>query len=805
MDLSLFLSPFVLLLTALIVIGILKVVTVLHHIYFYWRNKGVPYLLDSLSTGMMGWKLFLRRITFSDYCKYLYNHFPNAKYIGIMDFATPAVLLRDPELIRDVMVRDFEHFPDHRSFVDESVEPLFGKNIFSLRGDRWKEMRNTLSPSFTASKMKFMFDLISKCSHDFVDYLIDHPEICDAIEMKGAFRRYINDVIATAAFGISVNSMKDQNNEFYTRGVEATKFSAGLLAIVKFMFIRICPSFCKSIGLTVFSSDTSKFFKKIVEETIRTRKEQGIVRPDMIHLLMQAQNKEGTSVHKMTLDDIVSQAFIFFFASFDTSSTLMCFVAHELAVNQDIQDRLRKEVQQYLTEGNDEISYESLSKMSYMDLIISETLRKYPPVIFIDRLCVKGYELPPSQPGCKNVIVEPNSVLMFPVYALHHDPEYFPNPDKFDPERFSDENKDKILPYTYLPFGHGPRKCIGNRFALMETKILIAHLLLKFTLKTTEKTIEPIVFDKREFALQPVGGFERNVKIHLTRYSMIYIWKNITALSRMEALMSEFFNDTTTAFYIILIVWLADQYDAICCHTALTKRHWLSWRFNQGAPFVSDISNRESAGARARASERERESEEGEGKGMEKMGEREHSMLYFFHHYELPVILQQAQLQQLLFRNHIQPQAQPATPSTAPTTPGPASPSSSSSSPSAAPSPSSSPNPSTPTTEQTQQNYITELSQFDLEPSNAEAQHTNTDTTQQTSVATTADRRDDSVQVSEDTTVFATSTSVAKTEAVPSASRATSSFTDTSTSEGFEVIESTEVAKEASVEDKKEH
>lgn len=127
----------------------------------------------------------------------------------------------------------------------------------------------------------------------------------------------------------------------------------------------------------------------------------------------------------------------------------------------------------------------------------------------------------------------------------------------------------------------------------------------------------------------------------------------------------------------------------------------------------------------------------------------QHSMLYFFHHYELPVILQQAQLQQLLFRNHAQPQAQPATPSTAPTTPGPGSPSPSPSSspspPSVAPSPSSSPNPSTPTTEQTQQNYITELSQLDLEPNNPEVQHVNANT-EQTSTATTVDQRDDSVQ-----------------------------------------------------------
>jgi len=419
-----------------------------------------------------------------------------------MDFGTPIVLVRDPELIRDIMVKDFEYFPNHQNIFGESLEP-FNKNIFFLHGDRWREMRNTLSPSFTASKMKFMFDLISKCSQDFVNYFVDHPEICHAIETEEVFRRYATDVIATAAFGINVNSMKDQNNEFYTRGVEVSNFFSGFLLMIKLLFIRVCPLIAKSIGLTFFSPATSKFFKNIVEGTIKAREEQNIARPDMIHLLMQARDKEGVS---MTLDDIVSQAVIFFLAGFGTSSSLMCFVAHELAVNRDIQDRLREEVQQHLAEENNKISYESLSKMSYMDMVISETLRKYPPAIILDRICVKRYELPPSQPGCKNVIVEPNNVMLFPAYAIHHNPEYFPNPDKFDPERFRDE-KDNILPYTYLPFGHGPRKCIGNRFALMETKILIAHLLQKFTLKTTEKTVEPIVYNKKTFTLQSVGGF----------------------------------------------------------------------------------------------------------------------------------------------------------------------------------------------------------------------------------------------------------------------------------------------------------
>ncbi|KAL6425011.1 hypothetical protein ACFW04_009369 [Cataglyphis niger] len=482
----LFSSPFGLLLTTLIIIGVLKFVALVHRAYFYWRGKGVPYLPDSLRSFVMGWKLFLHRLSFTDNSLFVYNYFPDAKYCGMMEFATPVVLLRDPELIKDVLVKDFEIFHDHRNFVAENLDPLFSKNIFFLRGDRWREMRNTLSPSFTASKMKIMFDLVSKCSREFVNYLVDHPELCVAIETKQIFRRYTTDVIATTAFGISVNSMKDPNNEFYTKGIETSKAFNGFLAMFKFIFMR--------------------FFKRIVGETIKIRDEQGIVRPDMIHLLMQARDKDSPSVHKMTLDDIVSQAFIFFLAGFDTSSTLMCFLAHELAVNRDIQDRVREEVQQHVDENN-EISYESLSKITYMDMVINETLRKYPPVVFTDRFCNKNYKLPPSQPGCKSVIVESGSLMMIPVYGLHRDPKYFPDPDKFDPERFSEENKDNIVPYTYLPFGHGPRKYIGNRFALMETKILMAHLLQKFILKRTEKTVEPVVYDKRELNPTPEGGF----------------------------------------------------------------------------------------------------------------------------------------------------------------------------------------------------------------------------------------------------------------------------------------------------------
>ena len=495
---------FKLLVIALVAVGLAKLAFILHRQYSYWRTRHVPYIWAMPVFGS-GWKIFLRRVSLPDHCNYIYTYHPEAKYVGAMDFATPTVIIRDPELIRDIAVKHFERFPDRQSFINEQMDPIFGRNVFSLRGTRWREMRSTLSPSFTVSKMRFMFELVSRCAREFVDYLHDHTEFSSSTEAKDAFTRYTNDVIATVAFGISVNSLRDRENEFYRKGADVTNFG-GVFRLIKFLLFRMNPRLTRMAGFTFLSRDTANFFQKVVSETVRTRDEQNIVRPDMIHLLMQARDREKPAAQQMTIDDIVAQAFIFFLAGFDTSSTVMCYIVYELAINPDVQEKLREEVDRWMASGNGEISYEDLSRMEYMEMVTSETLRMYPPLVFIDRLCVEKFQLPPAEPGYSSVTVKPNDVVLFPVYALHHDPKYFPDPERFNPERFSDANKDNIVPYTYIPFGMGPRKCIGNRFALLETKILIAYLLRKFVIKPTEKTRVPLEFSKKNFSMTPDDG-----------------------------------------------------------------------------------------------------------------------------------------------------------------------------------------------------------------------------------------------------------------------------------------------------------
>lgn len=129
-----------------------------------------------------------------------------------------------------------------------------------------------------------------------------------------------------------------------------------------------------------------------------------------------------------------------------------------------------------------------------------------------DRKCSKPYTIQPENPDEKPIHLSPGTSVWVPIFPIQRDPQYYPNPNHFDPERFNDENKSKIKPGTYMPFGVGPRNCIGSRFALLEAKIIILYFLSKLELKPCEKTLIPMKLKKASFATLAEGGFYLNLR-----------------------------------------------------------------------------------------------------------------------------------------------------------------------------------------------------------------------------------------------------------------------------------------------------
>lgn len=135
-----------------------------------------------------------------------------------------------------------------------------------------------------------------------------------------------------------------------------------------------------------------------------------------------------------------------------------------------------------------------------------ETLRKWPNAATLERECNKSYTIEPVSPKEKPLHIKKGDNIWIPVYGIHYDPKYYPTPEKFDPERFNDDNKHKINPYTYLSFGVGPRSCIASRFALLEWKTLFYNLVMHFEIVPIKKTQIPLKLSKAAFTVKAEDG-----------------------------------------------------------------------------------------------------------------------------------------------------------------------------------------------------------------------------------------------------------------------------------------------------------
>lgn len=355
--------------------------------YSYWEKRNVPHEKPSYFIGNM--KGLGRLYHWKDINERIYQKFKNTTPVaGFFTFTTRAAFILDLDLIKDIMVKEFQSFTDRNLFHNERDDPLTGNLVF-LDGERWRVLRNKISPVFTTGKMKFMFPTIVAVGERLGPACLKIMQDCKGIvEAKELCARYTTDVIGTCAFGIECNSLIDPQAQFRTMGRSIFEKPRHSAVVQGFMFT--CPQLARKLRLKNFRDEISEFFMNAVRETVELRQKNQIQRNDFMDMMIEmkrtrdellAQGKhidENDMTSGLTLEQVAAQAMVFFLAGFDTSSTTISFCLYELALNHDIQDKLRKEICEVLEKNDNELTYECIKEMKYLDMVISgKCLTKY--------------------------------------------------------------------------------------------------------------------------------------------------------------------------------------------------------------------------------------------------------------------------------------------------------------------------------------------------------------------------------------------------------------------------------------------
>ncbi|KAM4734352.1 thromboxane-A synthase [Anableps anableps] len=446
----------------------------------------------------------------------------------------PVVVVADPDMLRSVMVRDFTSFPNRMQFRF-ATKPMTDC-LLMLRNEQWKRVRSILTPSFSAAKMKEMVPLINTAADALMKNLKVHADSGQAFDIQRCFGCFTMDVIASVAFGTQVDSQNNPDDPFVHHA--QMFFSFSFFRPIMLFFIAF-PNIMAPIARFIPNKrrdQMNSFFISTIQKIIKQREEQppSQRRRDFLQLMLDARTgKETVSLehfdtanhsddldqrrqdqengspqpqesparrpHRkmMTEDEIVGQAFVFLLAGYETSSNTLAFTCYLLAVNPECQRQVQEEVDDFFTR-HDSPDYSNVQELKYLDMVVCEALRLYPPGFRfareIDHDCeVNGQVLPKG------------ATLEIPAGFLHYDPEHWPEPGRFIPERFTPEAKASRHPFVYLPFGAGPRNCVGMRLAQLEIRMALVHLFHRFSIEACSETKVPLDL-KSSSTLGPKDG-----------------------------------------------------------------------------------------------------------------------------------------------------------------------------------------------------------------------------------------------------------------------------------------------------------
>ncbi|KAK5645832.1 hypothetical protein RI129_004296 [Pyrocoelia pectoralis] len=483
-------------------------VKVLHHFIFgnydYWKKRGVPYIQPKPFFGSLV-EVALGGAHPGKYIGQYYYKF-NSPYFGFFAFKKPYLVITDPELIKTVLIRDFNSFANRHFVSDKKIDPVVSNGLFAIKNPVWRWLRQKLSPFLSLAKIKLMVPIIQECNDCLKDYI--NENVGKAVEVKEMSAKYATDVIVKCSFGINSNSFKCED-EFRLAG--KALMGQSFMRSLKVFSYYYAPKLVKIFKFRFIESSAVEFIRNVFLETYRKREESGVnnQRLDLINILIKMRN-EGAEFDgfKLDEDNLVAQALTLFSSGFEAAASTLAFTLHELAVNPDVQHKLREEIRS-VTATDKGLCFSDIQSMKYLDMAVSETMRKFPAVSFIHRECLEDYKIPST-----GLVIQKGTPILVGLYGLHYDERHFPDAQKYKPERFSDDNGSNITNCTYIPFGQGPRACIGQMLGILLVKMAVTEILRNFSIERDSTTVEPVLLTPFPI-VQAKGGLPLRFK-HLS-------------------------------------------------------------------------------------------------------------------------------------------------------------------------------------------------------------------------------------------------------------------------------------------------
>ncbi|CAF4843510.1 unnamed protein product [Rotaria sp. Silwood1] len=343
-------------------------------------------------------------------------------------------------------------------------------------GKKWKTRRRIITPSFHNSSLLLncidtfneQLDIGLKCFQKLADQKVE-------TNLYPLISAWTLDVICETAMGKTVRAQ-----------IEESEYVKAVIRITELIALRMRSPWLWPRPIFKISAEGREHdhLVNIIHKFTRQVIEDRIAEFSSIHLrhrmafldtLIAKMNDE-----QMSIDDIQEEVDTFMFEGHDTTATALNFALFMIALHQDIQQRLFEEMQSIFENDNERAcTLDDITQMNYLERVIKETLRLLPSVPMIGREIQETFQYDGK------TFLKGTTAIIF-IYEIHRDPRQFPEPEKFDPDRFLPELVQQRHPYAYIPFSAGSRNCIGQRFALLEEKVFLSTIIRRFHLTTSQ-------------------------------------------------------------------------------------------------------------------------------------------------------------------------------------------------------------------------------------------------------------------------------------------------------------------------------